>query len=589
MKKISVFIVLVSLSIVFIFSCQKDTIYKAGESNNLRTTVTGIVSDESNAPLSDVTVTAYGQTTATNEYGAFVLKNINANKDRCVLEFSKSGFFNRTHGFIASGNTVNYVNIVLMSNAASQTVSASSGGTVVLTDGSTVDFQPNSFVTAANGSAYSGTVNIAIKHLSPDDDNFGFMSPGGDLLGKNLNDEDVVLISYGMLGVELTGGGEALQLAPGTTATLTMSIAASQLASAPATIPLWYFDETTSLWKEEGTANKVGNNYVGTVQHFSWWNYDYQGPKSFIQGKVVDCNGVPLPNMHVTVNGWYIMTTNQNGEFYDAVPCGMTFTIQVLASNNPGLTTDGPLLNIPALTANHVYTVPDMIVSCATKVAGTLSLCNGESANGFVYITDSAGFNRMAFTSNSSFNSIVIPNTELYLTASDFIGMNKNHQTISAIPQGEVLNLGAIALCDLGVAATSTNNFTLTGGPFSNELFEIHDSAAYTYGTNTVFWVMSGPIPPDKSIVNFYCCMYHNIPGTYNNGIDFSITFYNFTTATQYMLQVTANPSLVLNLTQFDPFGGRVKGSFSSDGTLYTNGANPVPANMIFNFDLLRD
>ena len=185
--------------------------------------------DESNAPLSGVTVTAYGQTTSTNQYGTFVLKNLNVNKDRCVLQFTKAGFFNRTHGFIASGNTVNYVRIILLSNAATQNFSSSAGGTISLPDGSSAEFQPNSFVTT-NGSAYTGTVNLIVKHLSPDDVNFGFTIPGGDLLGKDLNDEDVVLYTYGMLGVELTGSsGEALQLAAGTSATLTFSIAASQL------------------------------------------------------------------------------------------------------------------------------------------------------------------------------------------------------------------------------------------------------------------------------------------------------------------------------------------------------------------------
>ncbi|MEP7170831.1 MAG: carboxypeptidase-like regulatory domain-containing protein, partial [Bacteroidota bacterium] len=204
MKKLSVFLILISLTIFFIFSCQKDKTYNAGESNNLKTTIAGIVLDESNAPLNGATVSAYGQTATTNQYGTFVLKNLFVNKDRCVLQFSKTGFFNRAQGFIASSNTVNYVRIILVSNASSQNFSAAAGGIISLTDGSSVDFQPNSFVTS-NGSAYMGTVNIAIKHLSPDDANFGFMIPGGDLLGKDLDNKDVALYTYGMLGVELTG------------------------------------------------------------------------------------------------------------------------------------------------------------------------------------------------------------------------------------------------------------------------------------------------------------------------------------------------------------------------------------------------
>ncbi|MEO5569447.1 MAG: carboxypeptidase-like regulatory domain-containing protein, partial [Bacteroidia bacterium] len=102
MKKLSALLLLISVAIFFIFSCQKDksTTYPGGDSNyvSIRTTVTGMVLDESNAPLTGVTVTAYGETTTTNQYGTFVLKNLNVNKDRCVLQFAKAGFFNRSHG-----------------------------------------------------------------------------------------------------------------------------------------------------------------------------------------------------------------------------------------------------------------------------------------------------------------------------------------------------------------------------------------------------------------------------------------------------------------------------------------------------------
>src|SRR4051812_36840883 len=128
MKKLSAFAAIISLAVFFIYSCQKDkpdATSPSGNSNTLRTTVTGIVLDESNAPLNGVTVTAYGQTTTTNQYGTFVLKNLNANKDRCVLQFVKAGFFKRSHGLIASANTVNYVRIVLLSNTPTQSFSAS--------------------------------------------------------------------------------------------------------------------------------------------------------------------------------------------------------------------------------------------------------------------------------------------------------------------------------------------------------------------------------------------------------------------------------------------------------------------------------
>ena len=453
MKKLSLFLVLISVSVFFILSCDKEPTTDAGggssSANTLRTTVAGIVMDKSNAPLSNVTVTAYGQTTTTNQYGIFVLKNLNANKDRCVLKFTKAGFFNGSHGFIASGNTVNYVRIVLSNISSPQSFSSSAGGTVSLPDGSSLLFQPNSFV-MSNGASYTGMVFIVIKHLSPDDANFGFMIPGGDLLGKDLNNKDVALYSYGMLGVALTGsGGETLQLANNKTATLTMTIAASQLSIAPANIPLWYLDETTSLWKEEGTATKVGNNYVGTVKHFSWWNCDVGINSPILKGKVIDCNNMPVPNIIVTANGNRQTLTDQNGEYQGLVPSSLALTIQVLQVYNPMFSQDSQLENVPALSNNQTFIVPDLIMPCATpptRVVGNLKTCSGENIEAMVLIRYSTALIDFQYTVNGDFNFVALQNAPV-----DFFAYNNQvttHSSFTTLIGPAILNLGNILMCD---------------------------------------------------------------------------------------------------------------------------------------------
>ncbi|HKR07127.1 MAG TPA: carboxypeptidase-like regulatory domain-containing protein [Bacteroidia bacterium] len=587
MKKLSLFLALISLAILFIFSCKKEKndapSVNYGSSNSLRTTVSGIVLDESNAPLSGVTVTAYGQTTTTSQNGTFVLKNINANKNRCVLQFSKAGFFNRAQGFIASANTVKYIRIILLSNAATQNFSSSAGGTVSLPDGSSAAFQPNSFVTS-NGSAYTGTVNLIVKHLSPDDVNFGFTIPGGDLAGINASNENVVLYSYGMLGIELTGSsGEALQLATGTSATLTMTIAASQLSSAPASIPLWYFDETTSLWKEEGSANKVGNNYVGTVSHFSWWNYDYQGPRAYIKGRVVDCLGAPLPNIHVTVNGFYVTTTDQNGEFYEAFPCGMTFTIQVLASNNSGIVSNSQVITVPALSPNQVYTIPDLVVSCITRVAGMLKTCSGEITDGLVTLTDNSGFNNYQYTTNGNFNLIAVPNTQIDLYA--FSSTASHFQNLTSLSPPAVLNVGAISLCDTFSSASTANSFTLVGSPFPHHIFNITTSSAYAQVTDTFSFgftnvLITGTAPPNYTISYFHISIYDTIPvptvcDVYIELID------------QLNLYEINSDNVSCHLTEIGAIGDQVKGTFSGSVVTTGNGSTTY-GNISGSFDVIR-
>jgi hypothetical protein len=565
MKKLTAYITFISFAILFIFSCQKDKtsdlpVDNNGSNNSLRTTVSGIVLDESNAPLNGVTVTAYGQTASTDQHGVFVLKNINANRDRCVLKFFKTGFFKRSHGFIASGNTVNYVRIILVSNAATQNFSSSAGGTISLLDGSSAVFQPNSFVTS-NGSAYMGTVNLIVKHLSPDDVNFGFMIPGGDLLGKDVNDKDVALYTYGMLGVELTGSsGEALQLANGKTATLTLAIAASQLSSAPASIPLWYFDETTSLWKEEGSANKVGNNYVGSVGHFSWWNCDYPGGMASIKGTVIDCQNIPLPNILVTLlasNGYSIsISTNQNGDYQILIATGFSSTLQVLTSNNPWLSQNSQIENVPALTVNQIYTVPDFVVFCPTRVAGAMQTCDGQNISAYVIISNNDFFTYQ-FSTDNSFNLPVVPNSQLVLNA--FYNNLHYHQIITSLSAPSVLNVGTVKLCD--TISVLANSFTINGGPFSNQEFYISSTTAtgtVNYTTHQTDIHVAGNSSP-YTINWFDIAWLGDTVGSYS----FPLLDIDMVGPTGWY-EISNSGMGNFTITQIDSIGGRIKGYFTT-------------------------
>lgn len=596
MKKLYAVLASLSLLFILIYSCSKDDVVNGGggsSSSQVKTTISGMVLDENNTPQNSVTVTAYSQTTTTNQYGVFVLKDVNVNKERCVIEFTKAGFFNRTHAFIPFAYTVNYVRIVLNSNAQTHTLPASTGGTVSLSDGSSVQFQPNSCVTT-NGTAYSGTVNLTVKHLSPDDANFGFMIPGGDLAGKDLNNEDVSLYTYGMLGVELkSSSGEALQLAAGTTATLTMSIATSQLASAPATIPLWYFDETTSLWIEEGVATKVGNIYLGTVTHFSWWNCDYSGPRAFIKGKVVDCEGTPMPNIMVTLDANRNTSTNQNGEYQNWIPSGFSFNIQVLTTYNPGLVLSSQNEIIPELSADQLFIIPDLLIPCPSRVAGIVKTCTGAQTSGAVYLSNASGFANYQYTLNGLFNIPVIPNAQL-----DLFAYNSNssfYQSLTSLSTPNILNVGSLLLCDSIITSSIPNSFTINGGPFVNQTFAVDTTlvSVSIYLWRPIYIEMSGTSSPNFSIgyqVTYCDTILGTCPWSQSSMDSISeIHIYITDSLTQVNYNLLSIPGQGLTtLLQFDPIGGYIRGNYSGACSIYINGGNPIPANITGNFKVPR-
>ena len=68
--------------------------------------------------------------------------------------------------------------------------------------------------------------------------------------------------------------GQPLAMAPGKHASVSLPIQPGQRAAAPATIPLFHYDEDTGQWLEDGTLTRSGDAYVGVVTHFSVFNAD---------------------------------------------------------------------------------------------------------------------------------------------------------------------------------------------------------------------------------------------------------------------------------------------------------------------------
>ncbi|MEO7984162.1 MAG: hypothetical protein ABI688_08775, partial [Bacteroidota bacterium] len=124
----------------------------------------------------------------------------------------------------------------------------------------------------------------------------------GSVMARDKDGKRVMLASYGMMDIELeSAAGEKLQLAPGQIATLTTAIPASLQSSATTTIPLWYVDEHTGIWQEEGMATKNGNNYVGQVKHFTPWNCDITIPMVEVTATIKNADHLPLVNTCVKI------------------------------------------------------------------------------------------------------------------------------------------------------------------------------------------------------------------------------------------------------------------------------------------------
>lgn len=407
------------------------------------TTVGGMVVDEAGLPMAGVAVTAHGSTTTTNAQGVFQFKNISVPNDRACVIARKSGYFSAAHAEWPKQNGVTLVHLTMQKAKITTTFSASAGGTASIST-SSVNFPANGFVTST-GAAYTGTVSVAAAYLTPDDRTPFQQFFAGDAAARRTDNSVVDLLSYGVLRVQLTGAsGEQLQLRSGSTATLRYPVPSRLASSQPSTIPLWYFDESIGMWKEEGQATLTGGVYVGTVSHFTDWNLDVPNARrAFVEGTVRCAANRPVPHVWVTI-GQVGAMTDENGYFKRRVPADFAFTIEVDPSRNNGMSATP--FAVSGIAENATQTVDVMVSPCPTMLEGTLVDCNDKPIAGFVQVMSSRGA-QMASTSSGTFHVNVPSGEILKVTAFTIDAQSSSETPVSAIASGDNFNMGTIQAC----------------------------------------------------------------------------------------------------------------------------------------------
>lgn len=296
------------------------------------TQVEGFVVDENGAALQDATITFGTATALTNRLGYFEISGF-GNENYAVISVEKDQYFKTHKTYVPSKNTssTSQLRIQLTQRNASGTLQSSAGGEISIDGQTKVDFQPNSIVDSS-GNPFDGPVVVYAHYIDPSDRDIDEIMPG-NLLAIDSEEEMAVLQSFGMVNVELEStSGEALNI--NGPATLSVQIPQSLRDNAPATLSLWFFDDADGLWKEEGTAEIQGDVYIGEVNHFTTWNCDVPSDVTFIEGQIVDAQGVPAVQVffeNPTTGARYYLYTDSDGYFIGVVPRDIELTLFVEA------------------------------------------------------------------------------------------------------------------------------------------------------------------------------------------------------------------------------------------------------------------
>ena len=489
--------------------------------NEVSKSFTGQIVDESNIPVANVVITVGNKTANTDRNGVFIINNATVHEKFAFIKARKTGFLDGSRSLVPT-NGMNYARITLLSGTIVGTVNSGTSGSVSLGNGSKVTFDGN-FKTET-GQPYTGVVSVIMKHLDPSDPTTVDKMPGM-LLAANSSGEERVLETFGMMNIELRGAAsQKLQLS--TTAQIEMPISTSQLASAPATIPLWHFDETLGYWKEEGAATKQGTKYVGTVSHFSWWNCDAQFPTVRLCVTVVNSNGVPLSNVKVgirrasnsyTVNGF----TNSQGQVCGLVPANETLTMVVFDSCGNVVSTS----SIGPFSADT--TLPNLVISNttiqSTLVQGNLLKCDGTNVtNGYVLMRY-GNQNLMGTVTNGAFSFTMLvcsaTDTAFSLEGFDY----DNLQTTNPINftfTTPITNVGNITACN---SISEFISYRIDSNPVRYIIANITANVGTTSGSNSSGLSINGfNANSPNTNERFYLFGNTNIPGIYTTSM-FSI------------------------------------------------------------------
>lgn len=374
---------LFALLLIFAVACRKDdvitdvTMEEPPPVITIQTSVLGLVTDLDGNAIEGATLTMGSSQTTSDENGYFGLNGAVDSKN-AIIKVEMFGYFDSWHSFHPFEDDLAKTQIRLTPRNNPMNVSANDGGEISF-ENVKINFHPGSFVDEG-GNTYSGNVSVFAKYLDPTDPNLNEIMPG-NLTAFNATGGLRLLQTFGMVNVELEGeSGQKLQI--NKPATLEMPVPASILTNAPNEIPLWYFDTEKERWQEEGNATLEGGKYIGTVEHFTFWNCDV--PMSFVNitGQVLVGSQTPVMTVCLTRldnnDQRCTKTSTTKGLFGGKVPKNQEFLLEIISpcgdvvfSTNVGPFTDDEFIGPFTVTFNQAVSL----------VHGTVTDCDGNAVS----------------------------------------------------------------------------------------------------------------------------------------------------------------------------------------------------------------
>jgi hypothetical protein len=239
----------------------------------------------------------------TTANGSFQLAGVPA-AERVVVRVSAAGFAETLAVATVRQGAVTLARVTLLPVGTTASITPTAAVTVNSANSpAQVSTAANSFVRADNGAAPAGALTVRLTEIDPARD--ASRMPGDFSTGTGATVQQIE--SFGAIGVDIRDAqNNRYDLGAGKTATIRIPVSTRETA-VPATIPLFYLDEATGRWIEQGSATLAGSGttryYEGTVRHFSYWNADRPYETVFLTGCVQTAAGIRTRNRTVRTDG----------------------------------------------------------------------------------------------------------------------------------------------------------------------------------------------------------------------------------------------------------------------------------------------
>lgn len=535
--------------------------------------VTGQIIDANGMPVDGAEVKFGTSIKQTDKNGYFSFADASFSTGEAFVTIKKTGFFNGSRTFFPRLGSNNYLKIQLIPFRVSGSVEATVGGEVELRGGMKIELPADGIVTK-NGGAYSGEVNVFATYLDPTANDINERMPG-DLRGINTGGQQRTLKSLGMVAAELySPSGQPLSIKTGSKAKLTFQIPSSLVSTAPSTVPLWYFNEATGLWVEEGVATKQGDEYVGEVSHFTFWNVDI--PSEFIKLsiKITGTDSNPIAGAKVKLTSLseesaaYDFTDN-TGYVIGGVPKGQQLKMEVFdnCDNIVFTNTIGPFTTDTDLGSKQVGSKVPL-----QTIYGTVVNCNGSPlASGALQVILNNNQSEFTTIENGKF-SITFLSCSGANTAQVIAIDNDNQQQGNPVTiqlDSTSKNAGQLQAC--GVAINTFLNIAIDGVPHiwnnaNSEVLMAFEDTSYIYSNGDHdLVIVGGDTSNGQEPSGIYL---QHPPGSLTIPASILMSDGFWISGTDFKDYYPVDSSFRATVTKYGPIGQFVEGNFNGRFTV---------------------